>query len=674
MRLKTILTAVCILQTLASFAQDPVILYDRLDSLIVSAHVADHKTPVVHSSLNSVELLNTARDASVPEILDILPSVVATTEGGTGLGYSRISVRGSDASRTNVTLNGITINDAESQQVFWVNLPSLQNCLQSVELQRGIGTSSSGSGAFGASINMESTSVKDKKSIEANLSYGSFGSFTSNLAFSTGRKNGWGSNISVSYSSGNGYLRGGWSRLGSAFFTASKEEQKNKLTLVYLFGTQHTGITWNGVTAEQMAIDRRYNPAGRYIDSQGNEHFYENESDNYRQHHLQLHHKYILSKKANIITTLNYTRGDGYYENYRQRLLPNASLQDSVTRSLMGNDYWVAMTNFNYVSNRMRLEANLTTSIFKGNHYGRTIWCNSRTIPHTDRNNYENWASKADISAFVSIKYNFTNSLVGWSDIQYRHINYVLWGTDEYYNPGSILHYDFFNPKIGLMMNAGEISNIFASLSVGHKEPSRTDILETGDNLKPERMLDFEFGYRLSNEAVSFEGNVYLMEYKNQLVATGKISKDGYEIKENIAKSFRRGIELSATFRIARWISLSGNATFSINRAVGLGELSYSPPVVAFMQAELKPFKNFRATMSGKYVSRQFCDNLSTQENLLKEYFVMNSSFSYDYGCAQLRLDIGNMLNTKYISYGYAGGYYFPQPGTTVSFSVHIGL
>ncbi|MBP5211215.1 MAG: TonB-dependent receptor [Bacteroidales bacterium] len=652
---------------------DPFTVHERLDSIIVSAHRVDSKTPVAHSTVEKQALKGASAESSIPTILELLPSVVATTEGGTGLGYSRITIRGNDATRTNVTFNGVTINDAESQQVFWVNLPTLQRYLNSVEVQRGIGTSSAGTGAFGASVNMESNPASDRFNISTDLSYGSFNTFVGSVFVSTGKTaNGFGADAAYSYSHSDGFLRGGWSNLNSGFVTMSKEGKKHNFTLLYLIGNQRTGITWNGVTAEEIARDRRFNPAGMHFDENRNVVFYENESDNYQQQHVQLHHKYVISPNWNVVSTLNYTRGDGFYENYHQELAVNNLFRDSVTRSNMGNNYYVLMSTVNYIGNRLRMSASLNGSVYGGNHWGTVIWKNYSTAPSPEL--YRNNSFKADYGGFVNARYNLTGRLVAWGDLQFRHIDYNLRGLLETGDIDYSFKYNFVNPKAGLLFNINSRNTLYASVAIGHKEPSRTDILEAGGDIKPETMFDYELGYRLALDRFSFEGNIYLMEYKDQLVTTGKIDADGYMIKENVDKSFRRGVELAAGWAPVRFFRLDANATFSINKVVGIGDLSYSPSAVAMAQMTLFPSQGSYIKLSGKYIGKQYCDNQSTEEYALPAYFVSNLECGLKWKTLEFNLNVNNLFNAKYVSYGYAGGYYFPQPGTNFSFAVRFSL
>ena len=664
-----------VLFSLSAFADDPdpVTIHERLDSIIVSAHRVDSKTPVAHSNLSRQDLSRAAAESSIPTILELLPSIVATTEGGTGLGYSRITIRGNDASRTNVTFNGVTINDAESQQVFWVNLPTIQRYLNSVEVQRGIGTSAAGSGAFGASVNMESTPASNQFNISTNLSYGSFNTFVGSFFVSTGKTaSGFGADAAYSYSRSDGFLRGGWSNLNSGFVTMSKEGKKHNFTLLYLIGNQRTGITWNGVTAEEMERDRRFNPAGMHFDDKGNVVYFGNESDNYQQQHVQLHHKYVISPNWNIVSTVNYTRGDGFYENYHQSLGNPALLRDSVTRSNMGNNYYVLMSSLNYVGNRLRLSASLNGSVYGGNHWGTVIWKNYSNTQSPEL--YRNHSYKADYSGFVNARYNLTGRLVAWGDLQFRHIDYDLKGLDEAGPIDYSFNFNFFNPKTGLLFNVNSSNTLYASVAMSHKEPSRTDILESGGNVKPETMFDYEFGYRLSVPKASFELNLYLMEYKNQLVTTGRVDSDGYMIKENVEKSYRRGVEFSASWTPFRFLKIDANATFSTNKVVGLGDLSYSPNTIAMAQVSLFPFENASIKLNGKYVGKQYCDNQSSAENALPAYFVSNLACGYKWKTLECDFNVNNLFDAKYVSYGYAGGYYFPQPGINFSFAVRFSL
>ena len=358
---------------------------ERLDSIVVSSSRAGKDTPVTFTTITKESLRKSNPLNSLPMNLALQPSVVSVNEGGTGLGYSKMTVRGSKGSQINVTLNGVTLNDAESQEVFWVNIPALSSMISSVQLQRGLGTSANGAGAFGASINMSTAAVSSDPFGSAELSLGSYGTFVGTFAAGSGlTKSGLYFNAAYSRGLTDGYIRNAFADVQSAMAVVGWMNERNSLRLTWLMGDQRTGITWNGISPEQYEIDRRYNPAGEYTDQYGNVHYYDNETDNYTQHHLQLNYTRSFSDKLAWSTTFNYTRGDGFYENYKagesfesfmmQAPAPGQETGDFIVREALGNDYFVLNSDLRYVSDRMRLTGGVSLSRYDGDHYGKVLW------------------------------------------------------------------------------------------------------------------------------------------------------------------------------------------------------------------------------------------------------------------------------------------------------------
>lgn len=679
----------------------------KLDSIIVASTRANDNTPIAFTTVGRKEIESNAPSHSLPMLIGMQPSVVATTEGGLGLGYTKFSVRGGDASRTNVTLNGIAINDGESQEVFWVNLPSVMNFLQSIQLQRGVGTSTNGPGAFGATLNMQTKTPSSEPYGVADFSFGSYKTFMESVALGTGllggkRGNWFSFDLAYNHANTRGYIRNAKARLNSLFFSASWRNSSNSLRFIYIFGDQHTGITWEGCPIDIYPENRKYNVAGEYYDEQGNVHYYDNETDNYTQHHLQLHYIHQFTPALTLNATAHFTKGDGYYENYKYNVkfskygLENQVVDgvtykktDVIIRQGMDNAYYAGALDMRYNGNNLNVIAGANFSFYDGDHDGNMLWSKwNQNIP----NNYSwygNNGKKREISVFTKAEYSVANGVTAFLDFQYRNINLKMSGIDkDFVSLVSENDYRFFSPKMGINFRLSPYDRFFASLSVGHREPSRSDIKESikagkTDQLKKERVMDYELGYQLERERLTLGINLYAMEYKNQLVATGRLTETGYVIQENIPKSYRRGVELSASYSPVNVITFFGNMTLSKNKLKNYtlyvdaydnstdwnqvaqkqvflksSNLIYSPQLIAMGGVSVNPFTGFNFALTGKGVGKQYMDNSSMEVAKVPAYFTMSLSASQEFKLSKrnrLRISfcVDNLLNKKYYSYGW---------------------
>lgn len=679
----------------------------KLDSIIVSSSRAGVNTPVTYSMLTKKAMEKSPANYSLPMMLGYETSVVATNEGGLGLGYSKFSVRGSDPSRTNVTLNGVAINDAESQEMFWINLPSLSGVLQSVQLQRGVGTSVNGPGQFGATMNMQTLSSRDERYADANFSYGSFrtfvGSFTTGTGLTGKGDDKFFADLHFTHSNSEGYIRNAKAGLNLLFLQTGWRDRRNALKFIYIFGDHSTGITWEGCPIGiYESGDRRYNPAGQYLDDAGNIRYYDNETDNYTQHQLQLHFVRKFSDAVSLSATFHYTKGDGYYENYKYNakfskyFVGNQTVggltykkSDFIIRQQMDNGYYVANANMVYTAEALNVTGGVSYSLYDGDHFGNILWSKyNATIP-AGYEWYRNNGRKDDASAYLKAEYEPAEGLTVYGDVQYRHVGVKMSGIDKDiadldYGRG----YDFFNPKAGISYRINDCSRAYFSVAVGRREPSRSDVKESikagkAGEMKSERLVDCELGYKLSTPGVDASVNLYAMEYKDQLVATGRLSETGYTIQENIPDSYRRGVEIAATFRSARGLEFFANATLSKNRirnytlytdtydnaddwntlpqtAVFLrrSNLSFSPEVVAMAGVGYSPCSSMNIRLDFKQVGRQYMDNSSSEISRVPSYNTLNLNVSKSFrmkGAADMKIaaHIDNILNRKYYSYGW---------------------
>ncbi len=702
---------------------------EQLDSAAVSVSRAGKDTPFTYTMVDKKTLRAYNSVNSLPMNLSLQPSVVTYNEGGTGLGNSNMTIRGSKGSQINVTLNGITLNDSESQEVFWVNIPALTSLISSVQLQRGLGTSANGAGSFGASVNMSTGSVSSRPFGTVELTGGSYGTLMGTLAAGTGlRKRGFYLEAAFSRGSTEGYIRNAFVRSSSGFVALGWLTGRNSLRLTYLMGDQRSGITWDGISLEQYALDRTFNEAGMYNDDSGNVKYYDNQTDNYAQHHVQLNYTHRFSDPLTWTTTLNYTRGDGYDEYYKtskkakaygfgQEFTPGVSRSDMIYRKMMGNDYYVLSSDLKYRGGSVDVTGGVNFSRYVGNHFGNMLWVKAlgEDYDYGAFNNRDSWYSnrsdKYDFTGFLRTEWQATSMLTAFADLQYRRIVLGMNGRDDdYWDSGLGISYDntwnFFNPRGGLTFRWSDASKAYASVAVGHREPGRSDIKENikGDlsPIKPEGMVDIEAGYQYTGKDLSLGANLYLMEYWDMLLETGKLSSSGYAIKENVPRGWRRGVELYGAYAPASWLTLRGNATLSTNKIdnyvayveildsdwnstgrtrafdYGRSTMLMSPSLIGMLQGEFTPWKNssvralqpLSLTVDGKYVGKQYLDNTGRESMAVPAYFVMNAVLSYSFkvwkGTAAVSVYLNNALNHLYYAAGWRWENVMEDTGETV--------
>ena len=697
---KTLLLAALLVLPFCAQAQDQT---ERLDSVVVSASRAGKQTPVTFTNVGKDALGATSPMNSLPMALNLLPSVVTYNEGGTGLGNSAMTIRGSKGSQINVTLNGITLNDAESQEVFWVNIPALTSLISGVQVQRGLGTTANGAGAFGASLNMNTSFVTPEPWAQMEFSGGSYNTFMTTVSGSTGlSKKGFYGSAAYSRGSTDGYIRNAFVQSQSAFVALGWLHGRNSLRFTYLMGQQRSGITWDGIDLEQYAADRTYNGAGEYYDEVGNVYYYPNQTDNYAQHHLQLNYSYSFGNHLTWTNTLNYTRGDGYDEYYKvNRKLKNFGVtipeggnfpfrSDMIYQKKLDNDLWVFNSSLRYRSERLDVTGGVNLSRHRGAHWGEILWVKAfgdDAELHYDW--YRNDGLKWDASAFVRAEYKPLNWLTAYADLQYRGIRYTLTGKDDdWLEYGGVeadkLNYrqpwHFFNPRAGVTAQLGR-HKLYASAAWGHREPGRSDIKENvkgeGAPIRPEKMLDVEAGWQFASEALTLSANLYLMEYWDMLLETGRLSSSGYALKENIPRSWRRGVELSGAWQLVSWMRLDGNLTLSMNQirdytsyvaiddysgrthAVNYGktQMLLSPSVIGMGKITIYPWKNGTFTLDGKYVGKQYIDNSMREKMAIPAYFVSSLSLSHKFSWNKASLTLGAYVNNLFNRLYYASGW-----------------
>jgi len=700
------------------------------DDVIISATRAGDQAPLAYTNIagDILEKRNTGQD--LPYLLSLTPSFIETSEAGNGIGYTSMRIRGTDASRINVTIDGIPLNDPESQQVFWVDLPDLASSVDNIQVQRGVGTSSNGAGAFGASINIQTRGIENEPFAEINSSAGSFGTFKNNITAGTGlMKNRFAFQIRYSDLRSNGYIERTGSEHNSAFMSALYRTGKSVIKANIILGKEHTGIGWWGVPKEMMPVNRRYNPAGEYTDGNGVIQYYDNESDNYTQNHFQLIYSHKLSGSLSLHSALHYTKGKGYYEEFKEDDTfadyglndvtigdTTFSKTDLIRRKWMSNDFYGLVWSLNYRKERIETSFGGGMNLYSGDHFGRIIWMRTPGAEERDHQWYFNNGNKGEAGIYGKISWSVSRSLSVFGDMQYRYIKYSLKGSDDdLKNIGQIHRFGFLNPKAGLFLTIASNQEAYLSFSVANREPTRTDFKEaSGDDEaipRSERLFDTELGYKLRFAKSSLALNLYGMIYKDQLVPTGELSNVGYPIMTNVRKSYRTGAELIAGFIPVDFIAWDFSLTFSSNkildytehyidyntsdwsseyksRSLGTVDIAYSPSLIAGSDLVLKLIPAIKFHFISKFAGKQYFDNTMNSERMLDPYLFNNVLIDIEpetkhLKSVSLQLLINNIFNTKYENNAYGGNwfedgtekswsYYFPQAGTNFILKVRL--
>ncbi len=657
-----------------------------LEEVKVSTIRAKSTDPVTHTNINKEDIKSRNLGQDIPILLNYLPGVVTTSDAGAGIGYTGIRVRGSDASRVNVTLNGIPFNDSESQGTFWVNLPDFASSVESIQLQRGVGTSTNGSGAFGASLNILTDAVQDDTFASLSSSLGSFNTFRNTLKFSTGLlSNHFELSGRLSKINSDGYIDRASSNLKSYFLQGAFRDKNTLIKALAFGGHEITYQSWYGI--EDLS-NRTYNPAGEIYDQNGNlSGFYDKQEDNYRQDHYQLHWNEKLNSSWSASLGLNYTYGRGYYEEFNDSgsqtsfsylgLIPldtgNQIISETknVTRKWLDNDYYVMTLSANYFKNKTRLDFGMLFSKYIGDHFGTLIWGQNLGEVLPRNRFYENQGDKKEINFFVKIQQPINERINSFIDFQYRNVNYDVYGQiagPMLFNVES--NYKFFNPKAGLTYQISDDQQFYFSYSKAQREPSRSDF-ENG-NPKPEILNDFELGWRINKNQFYIYSNIYLMAYKDQLALTGALDDVGTPIRENIGESNRLGLEIEAMFNILGKLSLQPNIAISKNTNkdfyfkrngiltfLGDTNLSYSPELVIGNMLKYSPSENLNFSFLTKFIGDQYMSNIDSEKSMLDSYSTsdLNVSYMFDnsFGFKNITLNllVNNIFNKEYISNGY---------------------
>lgn len=668
-----------------------------LEEVLLTGIRAKEDIPVTFTNLSRQDLAPRNLGQDIPILLNYLPGVVTTSDAGAGIGYTGIRVRGTDATRVNVTINGIPYNDSESQGTFWVNLPDFASSVEAIQLQRGVGTSTNGSAAFGASLNLETDAVQEQAYATLASSLGSFNTIKNTLRFSSGILNeGFTLSGRLSQINSEGYVDRAASNLDAYYFQGTFKDETTLIKALVFGGQEITYQSWYGLDPDTLKTNRRYNPAGEVYDTQGNRiAFYENQVDNYAQEHYQFHWNERLNSKWNIALGLNYTHGSGFYEEYNDlwydqnisfsgatsfdylQLKPftigDTTISDSenISQKWLDNDYYVITLGLNYNTEATSLNFGGLYSYYVGDHFGDLIWGQSLGEVLPNHRFYENQGIKKEGSFFAKATQTLSEGFTGFIDLQLRSIGYQVSG--QIAGPASFSvddNFVFFNPKAGLTYEVASGQKLYFSYAKAQREPNRTDY-ENG-NPKPEKLDDFELGWRINTPKLQAQTNVYWMEYKDQLVLTGAIDAVGAPIRQNVGKSRRLGIELEFKVNLnSNWlwqpnIALSSNQNLDfyfkrdgVLENLGKTQLAYSPNLVGGNAIMYVPSTRFQIGLLSKYVGKQYMGNIDSENSTLSAYFVNDLNAVYTWQPnkwiqeIQWSLLVNNIFNAQYESNGY---------------------
>ena len=666
---------------------------NSLDEVLVSAIRIDSKTPVTFTNLTKKEFKTRNLGQDIPILMNYLPSVVTTSDAGNGIGYTGIRVRGSDASRVNITINGIPYNDSESQGTFWVNMPDFASSLESVQLQRGVGSSTNGSGAFGASLNMLTDNYSKTSSGEISNSGGSFNSRKNTVKFSTGLMNDQfeiAGRMSVLKS--DGYVDRASSDLKSYFLQGTFVGKTTIVKALVFGGKEKTYQSWNGIDAATLDSNRTFNSAGMYTDEFGNIRYYDNETDNYQQDHYQLHWNEKISDKWKTNLAFHYTQGQGYFENYIEDavfadygLLPVGTevTTDLIRQKWLDNDFYGTTFSSNYKDEKLNLVIGGAYNKYEGAHFGNVIWARFASQSELGDRYYDDFATKTDGNLFVKANFQLTEKLSLYGDLQLRNVHYKVNSLET----GLVNeNFNFFNPKAGINLDVNSKNAIYFSFARANREPNHDDY--TSGNPKSEQLNDFELGWRLATEKSNVNVTAYYMNYKNQLVLTGALSDVGAPLRENVGDSYRLGLEVDATIYLSNKWLLRPNIALSRNRNqdyyfqkdgnlmnYGNTNIAFSPSIVAGNCLTFAPSEKLQFSLLSKFIGKQFMGNIDSANSELPSYFINDFNISYEiqpkniFKSVLFSLLVNNLFDTKYVSNGYYYTYddTWTNPGNTIT-------
>ena len=660
-----------------------------VEEVVVRANRINNNSPSAYDNLSKAAISEKNNGQDLPFIIANSPSVVVSSDAGNGVGYTGFRIRGSDMTRINITMNGVPMNDPESHSVYFVDLPDLASSLDNIQIQRGAGTSTNGSGAFGASINMQTTLLNATPYAKYDGRFGSYNTAKNTLSFGTGLlKNNLAFDGRLSKVHSDGYIDRAKADLKSLYFSGGYYGDKDVLKFILLSGKEVTYQAWGGMPKASLDTNRTYNP-----------YTYDNEVDDYQQDYYQLHYTHSFSNKMNLNTSIFYTRGKGYYEQYKDGrdfsdygldnvLIGGDTLTetDLIQRKWLDNHFYGINLGLNYESKKMEASFGGNWSRYDGDHFGRIIWSQYASNGAIRHEWYRNNGLKTDYNIYAKTSYMIGLSFSVFGDIQYRHIDYTIKGTHDDLRDISQKHqFDFINPKVGVVWHLGNLIKVYSSFAIANREPNRGNYKDADENYepKPEQMQDLEAGFRVNTPDFAFSTNFFYMNYKDQLVATGKINNVGEAIMTNVPESYRMGVEITAGAQLMKMLRWDFNAAFSKNKIknftmnidnwntwgqetveLGTTNLILSPSTIINNTLTLTPIANFNISLISKYVSRQYIDNTSYEYNSLYPYFVNDMRFSYAFTTSffktvRLHFDVQNIFSEKYETYAWVYNYQY---------------
>lgn len=668
-----------------------------LDEVLVSALRVTRQIPLTFSNLDKEEFQPRNLGQDIPILLNYLPAVVTTSDAGAGVGYTGIRVRGSDATRVNVTINGIPYNDAESHGTFWVNMPDFASSVENLQLQRGVGTSTNGAGAFGASLNLLTDAVSDEAYGQVASSIGSFNTLRNNLKFSTGLMDGRFEIAGrLSRISSDGYVDRASSSLDSYFLQGAYVDDNTLVKALLFGGHEITYQSWFGIDARTLQTDRTFNPAGMYTDDEGITRFYDNEVDNYKQDHAQLHWNEQVSEGWNTNLALHYTRGRGFFEQFREdddfatygieTLIVNGeevTTTDLVRRRWLDNDFYGTVFSAKYSEERFSMILGGGFNIYEGDHFGEVIWARFAGDSEIRDRYYDDSSRKTDFNIYAKSTYNIDTNWSLFGDLQLRNVGYDANGEDT----GLVNDdFSFFNPKLGLTYNLDSHNNLYLSYARAQREPNRNDY-ESG-NPRPEKLNDFELGWRHVSPGLQWSANVYYMGYRDQLVLTGELNDVGAPLRANVGDSYRLGIEIEAMVPLGTWLRWQPNIALSSNknqdfffqrdgelRNLGTTNIAYSPGIILGNRITMEPLPALQASLLTKYVGKQYMGNIDAEASVLEAYSQTDFNIQYELEFNSwvesmvFSVLVNNIFDAEYESNGYFFTFDddFSNPGTVTT-------
>ena len=668
----------------------------KLKEVVVSSSRASAITPVTFVNFNKTEIARVNLGQDLPVLLNYLPAVVSTTFDGTGVGYTDYRIRGADNSRINVTINGIPYNDADSQTTFFVNLQDFASSIENIQIQRGVGTSTNGAGAFGASINILTDRPSNKAFTKLSGGLGSFGTNRQSLKFGTGiSEQGFAFSGRLSRIASDGYVDRATSELKSYFLQGDYVQGNTRIQAITFGGTERTGLSFFGLDQAGLEMDRRMNFDGIFFDRDGNQQIYEDQTDNYAQNHFQLHWSQVWTGNWRSQFSLHYTQGDGFFEQmnddaslsfYRLEEFTfngeNQETADLATRAFLNSDFYGGVFSLTYQKDRWEWVTGGSFNYYDGEQFGEVISADLALLPQRPYRFYNNNSDKTDLNLYSKVNLKLAEDLTGFADVQFRRVDYEARGT--LFEPGAMLAldetYNFFNPKAGLSYQLKPGSRLYLSWARAHREPARVDF-ENGSP-EAERLDDFELGWRTQSRNFRLGANAYYMLFSNQLVLTGALDEVGFPIRQNSGRSYRLGIELDAQWQPSSKWTIAPNVALSQNRNrdfvtplngeltnLGNTEISFSPSVVAANRLEFKPSKAWAFTLFSKYVGEQFMSNTEAENARLEDYFVQDLNLQFQTSSLGfirklvLQAQINNLFDLEYENNGYYFTFDVPNEG-----------